>query len=148
MSKPSTSWEKIGDHARGPLIAVKFGGTIPPGSAGNGFAGAMVEYLRSVVAENHAPGVVLDLSELDYRSGDAIGGLATPLIVDGKCCRPAAIVATGSTAQALAPLLAPNFILGVAGIKIFPTREEAREYVEQRLLEEIWKQESSGGWIT
>lgn len=121
---PSAPWERVGDHVRGPLIAVKFGGTYPPGSAGNDFAQWMVRCLRRVLAETGAAGVILDLSELDYSMGDAIGGLAAPLMEAG-CRRPAAIVANGSTARALEPLLAPNYILGVAGIKLFSTREDA-----------------------
>lgn len=136
MSKLSSSFEKVRDHPRGPLIVVNFSGVYPPGSAGNEFAEAMVEFLRSVVAETQPGGIVLDLTRLDYVWGDAIGGLAMPLLAKREPLRAVAIVATGRTAGALAPLLAPNFPMALAGMRLAATREQALALVEQALERE------------
>jgi len=133
VSRPSMSWERVGDHPRGALIAVSFGGVYPPGSEGNAFADAMIESLRSALTETQAVGVILDLSALDYRCGDAIAGLATPLLDKDKRFRPAAIVAVGHTGRALEPLLAPDFLLGIAGMKLVHTRPEALLHIERSL---------------
>src|ERR1051326_1425866 len=136
MSKPSTNWEQIGEHGCGPLIAVSFAGVYPPGSEGNEFATAMVDFLWSVVAETRPCGVVLDLTELDYQFGDAIAGLATPLRVDDKSFRPSAIVAKKETAHALELLLGPQWLMGIAGMKLVHTREEALEQIKRKLREQ------------
>lgn len=133
MSNLSSSLEKLGDHPRGPLIAVNFSGVYPPGSAGNEFARAMVEFLRSALATTPACGVVLDLTQLDYVWGDAIGGLAIPFLAGGEVFRCAAIVATGRTARALEPLLGPNFLMGVAGMQLAETKQQALAIVEEAL---------------
>ena len=144
MTEPSVTWERVGDHAQGPVIVVRFSGVYPRGFAGNRFAYLMVGSLESVLVETGAAGVVLDLTELDYGWGDAIGGLAMPLqcgtrvpagASSGKLgrFRPAAAVASGITAQALKPLLEPHTLLGIAGVKLFPTTLEAVVHVEEVL---------------
>ena len=112
---------------------VSFGGVYSPDAAGVAFADAMIQSLRSALAETRAAGVVLDLTALDYVWGDTICGLAMPLLDKGKGFRPAAIVAAGRTAKALEPLLAPNFLLGMAGMKLVRTREEALAHLERAL---------------
>lgn len=129
----STSWEKIGDHARGPLIAVRFGGVYPEGSKGLEFGRAMIEFLRFVLAETNPAGVIFDLTALDYVWGDTIGQLGMALLEKGKGFRPAAIAATGRTARALERLCEPHFLLGVAGVKLARNIEEARAQVERKL---------------
>lgn len=131
--EPSASWERIGDHARGPLIAVRFGGLYPLGAEGVEFGRAMVGFLRSVLAETNAAGVIFDLTALEYVWGDGIGELGMALFEKGRGFRPAAIVAMGGTAHALEPLCEPNLLLGIAGVKIVRTRDEARAQVEQAL---------------
>jgi uncharacterized protein (TIGR02246 family) len=130
-TKPTFSWERISEHARGSLIAVSFGGVYPPGSAGAELAKAMIGSLQSVLDERTA-GVIIDLTSLDYVWGDTICGLAMPLTEKKRIC-PAAIVAKGRTAEALRPLFQPNVLLGIAGVKLFRTRQEAIAYFEQAL---------------
>jgi hypothetical protein len=63
-----------------------------------------------VLAETQPAGVVLDLTDVDYVFGNAIGALAHPLLRIGPERRwkiPVAIIAVGRTATALAPLLGP-----------------------------------------
>lgn len=126
------SWEKIADHRRGPIVAIAFRGEYPPGSDGNDFAGAMVEATRAAIGDMKPAALIFDFRELAYSFGDAIGALTGPLI-DGDRFRPAAFVAEGRTARSLEPLLASNFPLGVAGVKLFSNRDEALAWVEQAL---------------
>lgn len=130
VSQPVCSWNEVetSDHR---IIIVRFAGTYPPGSAGNDFAREMVNYLRSVLSEVAAGGVVFDLTFLEYEWGDAIGSLAFPLLRGDKP-RPAAIVAHGQTASALKPLLQEPCVLGVAGVALTESVEEAIALVESR----------------
>lgn len=129
-SRPTIAVEALGDDR---VLCVSFGGLFPPGSEGNSFASAMIETLRSEIARTGASGLVLDLTGLAYQFGDAVGGLAMPLLKPDKTFRPAAIVAQGETAEALRPLLEPRMLMGVAGIRMFATRGDARTHVERVL---------------
>lgn len=125
---PHANWERLPPYVLPPVIAVSFGGILPPGSEGNRFAKAMADFLSAALSATNAAGVVIDLTGLSYEWGDGIGGLAMPFLGSG---RAAAIVATGATAEALRPLTAPPFLLGVAGIAIFAAREEAQAHVRR-----------------
>jgi hypothetical protein len=118
-------WEHAGDHPRGPVIVVRYGGVYASGSEGDSSAKAMFAFLQSVVAETRPAGVILDLTGLEYEWGDGIAALALALHEPGKGFRPAVFVATGRTAEAMQPLLAPSFLPGIAGMKLVHTREEA-----------------------
>src|SRR5262249_61233823 len=92
--------------------------------------------LQNVVATAEPAGVVIDLTELDYTYGDAIGGLALPFlnrIREGRRIMPVGIVATGPTATALAPLLGANWVLGLVGAKLFASRDAAVAYIRSAL---------------
>jgi hypothetical protein len=92
----------------------------------------MIGFLQSILDETRAAGVIIDLTSLDYVWGDTIGGLAMPLR-KGARVRPAVIVAAGRTADALQPLLEPNLLLGIAGVRLVRTRQEALAYLDQVL---------------
>lgn len=132
-SKPAVSWERVGDRLGGSVIAVSFAGVYPPGSAGSEFGKAMIGFLQFILDETRAAGVIIDLTSLDYVWGDTIGGLAMPLREKGKRVRPAVIVAAGRTADALQSLLEPNFLLGIAGVRLVRTRQEAVAYIDRVL---------------
>ena len=112
-----------------------FGGTYAPGSEGNDFAREMVNYLRTTLHEVHPVAVLFDLTALEYVWGDAIAGLAMPLMEQDKPLHflPSAIVAAGPTALALKPLLEPRWALGLAGMKLFGARKEALAYLEKNV---------------
>jgi GrpB-like predicted nucleotidyltransferase (UPF0157 family) len=134
MSELASSHETVGSTPNGPIVAIAFGGTYPPGSEGNDFARQMFEFVRTLVTETKPGAVVIDLSALDYVWGDAIGTLSIPLFGTGKDFRPVAIVATGRTAKALRPLLEPRFALGLLPcMALFESRREAVERLERAL---------------
>src|SRR5262249_30432357 len=94
-------WEPVEDLGDGSIVAAIYGGRIAGGSSGNILARQFVEHLQNVVATAEPAGVVIDLTELDYTYGDAIGGLALPFlnrIREGRRIMPVGIVATGPTA--------------------------------------------------
>lgn len=134
MTGLTARYEHLAETPAGPLLAVVFGGTYAPGSEGNAFAREMVDYLRSILSDRKPAAVLFDLTALDYVWGDAIGGLAIPLMEkdeeSGTRFLPSAIVATGQTARALRPLLERRFVFGLAGTKLFGTRQEAVAYLE------------------
>jgi hypothetical protein len=68
------------------LLFVRFRGTYRIGSAGNPDAAFMEAVVRMGCAAFHPVGVVLDLTELDYRGGDMIGSVLEAAAVDGSPC--------------------------------------------------------------
>jgi hypothetical protein len=56
-----------------------------------------------------------------------------PLLVKGKGYRQAVLVAVGATAEALAPLVGPKVLLGIAGMKLVRTREQALAHLQRAL---------------
>ena len=134
--KITATSEQIAQHKAGPIVTVVFAGDYPPGSEGNDCAAQMVTYLRSVLTTTNAAAVIFDLRGLQYTWGDAIGGLAWELREHAARFRPSAIVARGRTARALAPLLGPQFIFGVAGTRMFTTIPEALTHLKQLLGQE------------
>jgi hypothetical protein len=60
--------------------------------------------------------VVFDLLDLEYRWGDAICQIVLPLRTADGGFLPARILARGPTADALEPLMAPTWLLGIAGV--------------------------------
>ena len=132
----SIQWESASDVADGAIMTVSFTGRLLPGSAGNELTGHFADDLNDIVRTHQPVGVVLDLTDLDYAFGDAIGALAYPFLdrVRGGCwAMPVAIVATGRTAAALAPLFEPNWILGAIGAQLFGGRDAAIAYIRSAL---------------
>jgi hypothetical protein len=128
--------EQIGQHASGLIVAVSFAGNYLPGSEGNASAVEMTDYLRSVLVATNAAAVLFDFRSLQYTWGDAIGGLALALRAGTGHVRPSAIVAQGRTADALVPLLGPQFIFGVVGTRMFDNIPEAVEHLQQALAQQ------------
>jgi hypothetical protein len=95
----------------------------------------MRDYLAAVVAEAEPAAALLDLTALDYEWGDALAGLALPLRTGATDCRPFCIVATGRTAEAIRPLVGPNWLLGILGGRLCETRKEAVAHLAARLQE-------------
>ena len=117
-------------------MTVVFTGRLLPGSAGNDLTRQFVDDLNHIVRTQPPAGVVLDLTNFDYTFGDAIGGLACAFldrVRRGRWIMPVAIVATGRTATALAPLLEPSWILSVIGAHLFDGREAAIAHVRSAL---------------
>jgi hypothetical protein len=134
MTELTANYETIGDTSTGPVVAVVFGGTYAPESAGNECALQMRHFLRTVVDETAPAAVVLDLLAVDYVWGDAIGSLALPLLDKGQAFRPVAIVATGQTADALRSLLESGSVLRLLpGIRLLGSRPEAVGHLERAL---------------
>jgi hypothetical protein len=132
----SIQWESASDVADGAIMTVVFTGRLLPGSAGNELTRQFVDDLNHIVRTQQPAGVVLDLTGCDYTSGDAIGGLAYAFLDRVRSRRwiiPVAIVATGRTATALAPLLEPPWILSNIGAQLFDGREAAIAYVRSAL---------------
>jgi hypothetical protein len=97
----------------------------------------MIDYFRSVLVATNAAAVLFDFQSLQYTWGDAIGGLALPLLQAGTGhVRPSAIVAQGRTADALVPLLGPQFIFGVVGTRMFDNIPEAVEHLHRALAQQ------------
>jgi len=137
FSKIAATSEQVAQHSAGPIVAVAFAGNYPPGSAGNDCASEMVSYLDSVLATTNAAAVLFDLRQLQYTSGDAIGGLAAALLKDRTAhMRPSAIVASGRTARSLQPLLGPQFIFGIVGTRMFSTIPDALNHLKRVLAQE------------
>ena len=123
-----SSWEVTEPEGVG-IVVVRFLGRYPDGSNGNPVARAMLDALDVALDKSRAPRVVIDLTRFEYRFGDEIGELAEALRLDGTRFRPCALVATGATAAALAPLVSPHGALGVAGAALASTLEQAIERV-------------------
>ena len=114
-----------------PILHIAFVGTYPPGSAGNSNAAEMRDFTALAVTKHDAAAVIFDLLEVEYRWGDAICQLAIPLRqADGSYLR-ARILSRGETAAALAPLLAPNWLLGIAGVSRSESLQAALEELAQ-----------------
>ena len=132
----SIGWESADDVADGAILTVTFTGRLQPGSAGNELTGQFVDDLKQIVQAHQPAAVLLDLTHLDYTFGDAIGGLAFPFLDRprlGRWIMPVAIVATGRTATALAPLLGPNWALGLVAAQMFDGRDAAVAYIRSAL---------------
>lgn len=120
-----SSCHVIGRHDDGPVLHIVFAGVYPMGSAGNPSAARMREFTAAAVLKHSPSAVVFDLLDVEYRWGDGICQIALPLRrVDGSLV-PARILARGETADALAPLLGPNWLLGVAGVTRSDSLEQA-----------------------
>jgi hypothetical protein len=95
----------------------------------------MYDYLAAVVAEAAPAAALLDLTALEYEWGDGLARLAWPLRTEATGCRPFCIVATGRTAEAIRPLLGPNWLIGILGGRLFESRQEAVADLAARLQE-------------
>jgi hypothetical protein len=103
-------------------LILKFSGVYPPGSSGNKHARFIAEKVNSYfnadksddLSSDLSAYIILDFSDLDYVSGDAIGAMAIPFL---KHNRPLSIFATGRTKEALLNL-ARTSLLGSSLIKI------------------------------
>ncbi len=126
---------------RGSIAAISFCGLYPLGSLGNEHAREMRESLAKLVGETNPAAVLIDFTDLEYEWGDGICELVRPLRTTSKTLRPGChlatrpfcLVATGKTAEALAPLVEPRFLLGTAGGKLFATRAEALSFLRSQI---------------
>lgn len=116
---------------QGRLLEICFEGKYPPGSLGNEHAQKMIDFARKRI-EAEKPGAVLyNLRQLNYAWGDAIVGLARPLVdTEHKTILPACIYAEGGTAAALKALL-PAFV--DYEVELFQDRDAALERLQERL---------------
>lgn len=90
----------------GPIAVISFSGDYPPGSAGNEMAREMKAVVTAAVNKFHPSAVVFDLSELNYRWGDAISGIFWALLQDTREFLPSCVVATDPTHRGLMRLIA------------------------------------------
>lgn len=104
MSQPEVEVELEERPGGAPRLRVAFAGEVPPGSLGNETARAMLHRLRAEVARCGLRDVILDLRQLRYRFGDALGAC---LIGDrvGPPGTRLVTVARGETALALLGLM-------------------------------------------
>ena len=117
--------EVIGRRSDGPILHIAFAGQYPPGSIGNPTARRMREFTAAAVSEHAPAAIIFDLLELEYRWGDAICSIAQPLLGEDGMLLPARILTKGDTAAALAPLLGPNWMLGIFGVRSSETLKSA-----------------------
>ena len=110
-----------------------FSGRFGKGSQGNSDANEMAEYVMGVVTNDRPAAVMFNLRNLQYEVGDAIGGIALPLMAKGKSAIPACFVASDTTAQALQWFFQKNAIFGIAGFKMFPDLEQAIAFLKERI---------------
>jgi len=129
-----TETKEILKTERGPIIQVSFSGECPPGSAGNHVAGAMHLLVAKAVREFQPAGVIFDLSSLSYVRGDAISEIVMPLLRKDKgfAFVPNCVVAQGATAEALAPLMAPEFFFGIVRSQIFADVKQALDHLTKQ----------------
>lgn len=85
----------------------------------------MRRFTAAAVARHSPSAVVFDLLDLEYRSGDAVCQLAGPLLREDGTVLPAQLVAQGPTADAIAPLLEPGFLLGLAKVALTDSLDQA-----------------------
>ncbi|MES2462081.1 MAG: hypothetical protein V4671_15965 [Armatimonadota bacterium] len=113
------------------ILRIAFAGFYPPGSKGNPTAEAMSNFVRQVVQDQKPLSVLLDLSDLEYRWGDAIFGIVVPFHTAGwmKPLRSVCVLAVGETAQALRPLFKPNMGFGIMGAELFEEEQKALAYL-------------------
>jgi hypothetical protein len=118
---------------QGLIVEVAFAGRFGDGYQGNLDANEMKAHVEKVVKDDRPIAVLFDLTNLSYEFGDAIGGIAFPLIVERKSWIPACFVASGKTAQALEWFFKKNMIFGVAGFKLFPDHEQGIAFLSERI---------------
>jgi hypothetical protein len=118
---------------RGAIVEVAFTGRFDTGSHGNSDANEMAEYVLGVVKNDRPAAVLFNLRNLQYEFGDAIGGIALPLMAKGKSAIPACFVAGDTTARALQWFFQKNAIFGIAGFKMFADLDEAIAFLKERI---------------
>jgi len=128
------SWvQPLGFSSRGPIIAVGFSGTCPPGSEGTPVVHEMRAFVETAARRHLAESIVLDLRDLIYSWGDAILSLVLPLSPgDDHPRRRGAIVAQGATAEALEPLAREkDWLWARHGCRLVATVEEAVRFLKR-----------------
>jgi hypothetical protein len=94
----------------------------------------MKAYTAEVVKRERPIAVLFNLTELRYKWGDAIGGIAFPLLDrERSSFTPACVVAKGKTAQALQWFFQDRVIFGLAGFKLFTEAEQGLEFLQKQL---------------
>jgi len=117
---------------RGFIVEIVFSGCCGEGSQGNPETSEMAAYVMTVVKNDRPAAILFNLSNLEYEFGDAIGGIALPLMLDKKSVIPACFVANGTTAQALERFFQRDMIFGIAGFKLFPDHEQGLAFLKER----------------
>ena len=118
---------------RGLIAEIAFAGRFGDGSQGNLDANEMRAYVETVVKNDRPIALLFDLTNLHYEFGDAIGGIAVPLILGKKSWMPACFVANDKTAQALEWFFKKNMLFGVAGFKLFSAHEQGLAFLTERI---------------
>lgn len=118
---------------RGLIVEITLSGCFGDGSQGNQDANEMRAYVTAVVESDRPIAVLFNLSNLRYEFGDAIGGIAAPLIAKRKSVIPACFVANGKTAQALQWFFNKNMIFDVFGFKLLPEHEQGLAFLRERI---------------
>lgn len=118
---------------RGVILEITFAGHLGEGSRDNLDANEMKAYVTAVVENDRPIAIVFNLTDLRYDFGDAIGGIAVPLILKRKSAIPACFVANGETARALQWFFGKNMIFGVAGFKLFSDHEQGLAFLRERI---------------
>jgi hypothetical protein len=116
---------------QGRVLEITFEGTYPPGALGNEPARKMIDFARKMIVAEKPGAVLYNLRQLNYVWGDAVVGLARPLVdSERKTILPACIYAEGGAAAALQALL-PTFV--VYEVELFQDRDAAIERLHERL---------------
>ncbi len=116
----------ITSYLPGDVLQLTFRGRGGIGSAGNPDGEQMREAIQAAVADKAPAGLVIDLTEFEYRFGDWIGDLAVAavkVVGTGRVC----LLATGETAGALRSLWKPSRLDRI--IPVFGQMPEALRYI-------------------
>jgi len=95
------------------------------------------DYVVEALKLHDPAAVILDFLHFKYRFGNDIGGVVQAFVhrgADGKAAvRPAAIVATGRTAESFMSLLGPSRLLDLCGVRFFADVASAARDLRGRL---------------
>lgn len=133
MSAIDCHYSRLWESAYGPVVTISFRGFYPQGSLGNLHAELIRAYVSRVVGRVGPAAVLFDLTDLEYKWGDAIGTMVLPLRQKDMTFTQFCLVAVGFTAVALRPLFATNFIFGAAGGKLFDSGRDAVTHLMSQL---------------
>ncbi len=116
-------------YPTGSILRIIICGEYPPGSEGNAIAVQMVSFVSRAIRDFKPAAIIFDFLHLNYTSGDAIGGIVTPLRRENGFI-PSCIIAEGETAASLKSLLNMNSLLTIAGCRLFCSEKEGINYIE------------------
>ena len=127
-------FEIVDKTPQGNIVHILFSGFYPSGGRGNKHATEMSKYVQEVVNSEQPAAVLLDLRDLDYDFGDALGGIVLPTIEkETRKQIPSCVLAHKSQRRSLKWFFEPNVVWGLLGLKLFHTLSDAIEHLRSEL---------------